>query len=76
VPLPADILNASTDEYQHRLADISTAGAVRMTHENIPNTEHDDGPEHDMALPDAGSIATFGTPEESDLPALTEDLGD
>lgn len=47
-----------------------------MTHESIPNTEHDDGPEHDTNLPDAASIPVFDTPEESDLPALTEDLGD
>jgi hypothetical protein len=47
-----------------------------MTHENIPNTEHDDGPEHDTTLPNAGDIPTFDTAEESDLPALDGDLED
>jgi hypothetical protein len=47
-----------------------------MTHENIPNAEHDDGPEHDAGLPDAGSIATFDTAEESFAPTLERDLED
>jgi hypothetical protein len=47
-----------------------------MTHENIPNKEHDKGPEHDTALPDADDIPTFGTAEESFLPVLDGDLED
>lgn len=47
-----------------------------MTHENVPNGEHVDGPEHDDTLPDAGDIPTFDTPEGSDLPELDGDLED
>jgi hypothetical protein len=47
-----------------------------MTHENIPNNEHDDGPEHDATLPDAGTVKTFGTAKESDRPPLERDLED
>jgi hypothetical protein len=51
-------------------------GAIHVTHENIPNTEHDDGPEHDTTLPNAGDIPTFETAEESFLSPLDGDLED
>lgn len=47
-----------------------------MTHENVPNGEHDDGPEHDDTLPAAGDIPTHDNPDDSDLPALDGDLED
>lgn len=45
-----------------------------MTHEHHANDEHDDGPEHDESLPDAASIPTYDTPEESDATLLAADL--
>ena len=42
-----------------------------MTHEKEKG-----GSQLDTTLPDAGTIPVFDTPGESDLPALTEDLGD
>lgn len=45
-----------------------------MTHENVPDGEHDNGPEHDHTLPNAWEIPTHDTVEESDLPALDGDL--
>jgi hypothetical protein len=45
-----------------------------MTHESTPSSEHDDGPEHDHTLPDADSIPTYETPEESDAALLDADL--
>lgn len=45
-----------------------------MTHEHKANAEHPDGPEHDHSLPDADSIPSGLTPEESDLPPLQGDL--
>lgn len=47
-----------------------------MTHEGVPNEEHDDGPEHDDKLPDARDIETFDNAEDSDLPALVGDVED
>lgn len=45
-----------------------------MTHEIKANDEHPNGPEHDLSLPDANSIPSGLTPEDSDLPPLEGDL--
>lgn len=45
-----------------------------MTHERLANGEHHAGPEHDHTLPDADQIPGDLTPDESDIPALDQDL--
>jgi hypothetical protein len=47
-----------------------------VTHEHIPNGEHDDGPEHDQTLPDADTFPVFDDPADSDGPLLEHDLED
>lgn len=45
-----------------------------MTHEQVANGEHPEGPEHDLTLPDADQIAGDLSPQDSDLPELDGDL--
>jgi hypothetical protein len=36
-----------------------------VTHEDRPNAEADNGPEHDHNLPDAAAVPLFATPQEA-----------
>jgi len=47
-----------------------------MSHERAPNSEAEEGPEHDHSLPDAGEIVTTVHPFDVEHDRIESDLTD